>query len=123
VADELAFERAVKRKLVAKCDRTKMNLAIRERSSIVYEEIKSYFQGQTLLDVGCGNGFIGQLAKRHFREVQLLDIVNYLSPEVKLPFLLYREGQKLPVERAYDTVFLLTVLHHSNDPLALLKET
>jgi SAM-dependent methyltransferase len=123
VADELAFEQTVKQKLVAKCDRTKMNLAIRERSSVVYEEIKRYLQGQTLLDVGCGNGLISEMSKRHFREVQLLDVVNYVSPEVKLPFLPYREGQKLPFERAYDTVFLLTVLHHSNDPLTLLKET
>ena len=123
VTDELAFEQIVKQSLVGKYDRTKMNLIIRERSSIVYEEIKSYMQGETLLDVGCGNGLISEIAKQHFREVMLLDVVSYISPEVKLPFTSYREGEKLPVDRLYDTVLLLTVLHHSNDPLTLLKET
>jgi SAM-dependent methyltransferase len=122
VASKLAFEKIVKQKLVAKCDRTKMNLAIRERSSAVYEEIKSHLQGQTLLDIGCGNGLISEMCLQHFSEVQLLDVMKYVSPEVKLPFLRYREGQKLPVERQYDTVLLLTVLHHSKNPLTLLKK-
>ena len=123
VSNALDFEQTLKQKFVAKCDRTKMNIAIRERSSIVYGEIKSYFLGGTLLDVGCGNGLIAEMSKRHFREVQLLDVVNYVSPEVKLPYRPYREGEKLPVEKGSDTVLLLTVLHHSNDPLTLLKET
>ncbi len=120
--DELVFEQIVKEKLVGKCDRTKLNLIIQERSSIIYEEIKSHLQGQTLLDIGCGNGLISEMARQNFSEVQLLDVVNYINPDVKLPFMSYHEGENLPVDRMYDTVLLLTVLHHTNDPLTLLKE-
>jgi len=123
VSDSIEFEKLLKRKLVAGCDRTQMLAAIRDRSVTIFDEIKDYFVGQSMLDVGCGNGFISEMSKPYFKDIQLLDVVNYVGSNVSLPFLPYTEGQKLPVKKLYDTVLLLTVLHHSNDPIGLLEES
>jgi hypothetical protein len=123
VSDAIEFEQIVKRKLVYGCDRSMMHEAIRERSSTIFGEIVGRFRGHSLLDVGCGNGLISQMSKPHFAEVQMLDVVNYVSPEITLPYLPYKEGEAFPVSKGYDTVLLLTVLHHSNDPMTLLKES
>jgi hypothetical protein len=40
---------------------------------------------------------------------------------LELPYLEYKEGHPLPVKEKYDTVLLLTVLHHSSDPVELLR--
>ena len=121
--DDFELERILKQKLVVGCDRSMMQEAIRQRSIIVFNEIESKFRGHSMLDVGCGNGLISHMAKPHFADVQLLDVVNYVSPEVGLPYLAYTEGEVLPVDRKYDTVLLLTVLHHSSNPMTLLKES
>jgi len=123
ISDEIEFERMVKRQLVVGCDRSMLYEAIRERSTIIFEEVASRFTGQSLLDIGCGNGLISKMARPYFADIQMLDVVNYVSPEIDLPYLPYREGEVLPVTKKYDSVLLLTVLHHSNDPMVLLKES
>lgn len=75
--------------------------------------------GESLLDIGCGNGMIASLVKDRFQQIQLLDVVRYLPPELRLPFKFYKEGD--PINGSYDTVLLLTVLHHSSGPRDLLK--
>ncbi|HEX8172497.1 MAG TPA: hypothetical protein VF824_18325 [Thermoanaerobaculia bacterium] len=50
----------------------------------------------------------------------LLDVVNYVAPTVDLPFVSYSGQGPLPLEQAVDCSLLLTVLHHSEDPIALL---
>lgn len=123
VKDSYEFEQALKKRFVAKSDLSHMHTAIKARSTKVFEEVACHFIGSSLLDVGCGNGLVSELSKPHFAEIQLLDVMNYLSQEVDLPFVQYDEGRPFPITKTYDTVLLLTVLHHSNDPLLLLKES
>lgn len=96
--------------------------AIERRSEIIFGEIEGLLTGGSLLDVGCGNGLVSEAAAANFNRVLLVDVVRYLSHSVTLPFKCYTEGQKLPVSESYDTVLLLTVLHHTADPVFLLKE-
>ncbi len=92
------------------------------RAKIVYKEIAPFLDGNSLLDIGCGNGLISNLARRQFQRIQLLDVVRYVPQWLDLPFMKYQDGESLPIgDELFDTVLLLTVLHHSNDPVELLK--
>jgi 2-polyprenyl-3-methyl-5-hydroxy-6-metoxy-1,4-benzoquinol methylase len=117
----LEYEQHLKAALVGEINISKMDAALIGRANIVHREILPTLKGDSLLDIGCGNGLIANLAKDLFKHVLLLDVVPYISNQLKLPFVLYKEGAPLPVDELYDTVLLLTVLHHSNDPIGLLK--
>jgi 2-polyprenyl-3-methyl-5-hydroxy-6-metoxy-1,4-benzoquinol methylase len=119
----VAYERELKRGLVGLRVLHREGEALAHRAATIYHEIKGEFVGDSMLDIGCGNGLISNLAKAHFQRIQLLDVVNYLQPALitTLPFKPYEDGHPLPVNDNFDTVLLITVLHHSNDPVELLK--
>lgn len=78
--------------------------------------------GARVLDVGCGDGliahFIGQ--KRPDVEVRGLDVL--VRSETHIPVQPF-DGRHLPCEAARpDIVMFIDVLHHTEDPLALLRE-
>src|SRR5262249_32546468 len=100
----LDFEKILKRQLVLHggIDSRRMQEVIKHRAKIVYQEIEPYLAGRSLLDVGCGNGLISNLAKRRFRKIQLLDVVEYLDSKVCLPFALFEEGAHFPVSGEFD---------------------
>jgi SAM-dependent methyltransferase len=116
----VAYERDLKAGLIGMAVRNREAKVLAERAKTIYDEIRAYFIGESLLDIGCGNGLIANFARRDFSTVQLLDVVEYVTPGLNIPFQLYKEGS-LPTRDLYDTVLLLTVLHHSNNPVELLK--
>ena len=81
-------------------------------------------RGMTVLDVGCGEGYVGEeLCARGVREVWGVDIVD-LRRDKQRPFRLY-DGQTLPFpDDAVDLVTLNFVLHHVPDArkIALVRE-
>ena len=80
-------------------------------------------RGASVLDVGCGEGYvIDELARRGL-DAQGVDIVDIRRPR-SCPFRLY-DGQSLPFRDAsFDLVMLSFVLHHVPDDrkLRLLQE-
>jgi SAM-dependent methyltransferase len=116
----VAYERALKHGLIGLVVPANEDQALNQRAAIIYGQIAPYLCGDSLLDIGCGNGLIADLARGHFKEIQLLDVVRYLPNALHLPFKLYTEGQPL-IDHPFDTVLLLTVLHHSKNPVELLK--
>ena len=116
----VAYERALKHGLIGLIVPANEDQALNQRAAIIYGQIAPYLCGDSLLDIGCGNGLIADLARGHFKEIQLLDVVRYLPNALHLPFKLYAEGQPL-IDHPFDTVLLLTVLHHSKNPVELLK--
>lgn len=117
----VAYERDLKAGLIGQIKPHEKDDVLTERAKIVYSEIKPFLHGDSLLDIGCGNGMISNLAKAQFKNILLLDVVKYVPHALHLPFKLYKEGERLPINGQYDTVLLLTVLHHSNNPAELLK--
>jgi len=105
-------------------NKTRMDVALEERAKIIYDEVAPYVIGESLLDVGCGNGLVANLLRKHFRgKVLVTDIKNYLFPGLHLRFKPYSEGSRLPCDRSeqFDTVLLIAVLHHATNPRELLR--
>jgi len=78
-------------------------------------------KGSKILDLGCGSGIVGRSFQKFFQaEVIGVDIKdNRIYP---IPFELI-DGRKLPFpEKSFDVVLINYVLHHSEDPILLLKE-
>lgn len=75
----------------------------------------------TVLDLGCGEGYVGIEAARASARPVLLDIRR--AARVALPFVV-ADGCRLPfADDSFDVGFLAYVLHHTSDPDAVVRET
>lgn len=78
--------------------------------------------GERVLDIGCGSG---QLAFRLLEFVKGMDIwgvETFMRPETEIPVLNY-DGLRIPfADRVFDVSMLVDVLHHAEDPVAVLRE-
>lgn len=78
--------------------------------------------GARVLDVGCGDGAVARalLDLRPDLDVAGLDVLA--RPQSHIPVSLF-DGQSLPFENdAFDVVLFVDVLHHTDDPMVLLRE-
>lgn len=78
--------------------------------------------GGTVLDLGCGDGqvAVGLMALRPDLAVQGVDVL--LRPVTHIPVTLY-DGASLPfADDSFDYVTIVDVLHHTDDPAAVLVE-
>lgn len=94
------------------------------RVDLIYNQIRKHIQGTTVLDLGCGDGKVGERVAQDGLEVTLADV--YENDHVKttgLKFVPLEQGVQNDFEgQKYDNTLLLTVMHHSNDPIGTLKQ-
>ena len=92
----------------------------RKRAEILSRSIMPYIKPkEKVLDIGGGNGYIGQLINKK-ANVTLLDVFDYNKSE--LPLIVY-DGKKIPVAKdTFDTSIIIGVLHHTLYPERLIKE-
>ncbi len=93
-----------------------------KRAEIIVERILPYLKNsKNIIDIGCGNGYIALILKKHRKKITAVDIAdNVLADNIKP--ILY-DGVKLPFpDNKFDTALLLTVLHHCPDPQILFAE-
>jgi len=77
--------------------------------------------GSNAVDIGAGNGLVALELQQAGIETTAVDVTD-LSILPKIPVTVY-DGQILPFpNRHFDNALLLTVLHHTTDPVAVLKE-
>lgn len=78
-------------------------------------------EGSKILDLGCGSGITGRCFKDFFKaDILGVDIKDQRVE--KIPFQIFN-GDKIPFpENFFDTTLISFVLHHSQEPLLLLKE-
>jgi SAM-dependent methyltransferase len=75
-----------------------------------------------VLDVGCGNGQIDAaiLVQRPDIDIEGVDIL--VRPETQIPVTAF-DGRVLPFpDASFDIVQFVDVLHHTDDPMVLLRE-
>ena len=78
-------------------------------------------QGESLLDVGCGTGHLSAYVQEMYgAEPSGVDVKDFRQAQI--PFLPF-DGTSIPfADKAFDHVVLSEVLHHSHDPMALIRE-
>lgn len=76
----------------------------------------------SVLDVGCGDGLLSSLIMRKRPDVRTRGIDVLVRPQTHIPVEAY-DGQRMPVEdKSYDVVMFVDVLHHTDDPMVVLRE-
>lgn len=76
----------------------------------------------TVLDVGCGDGTVAQSVKALRPDLEFSGVDVLLRPQIAIPARLY-DGKTIPFEdNAYDYAMIVDVLHHTDDPAAVLAE-
>lgn len=97
---------------------------LEKRAGLIFRQIKDYIQGHQILDLGCGDGEVGELISKQGREVILADTYrNGNISNLDMPFVKVKQTSSLPFdENLFDSTLLVTVLHHSNNPDKLLSE-
>lgn len=98
---------------------------LHDRSSLIFNQIRDYISaGASVVDIGCGDAGVAEAVSNSGNKVNLCDV--YEHPRISstgLPFSLFPQGNSLPFEtNSFDVALVLTVFHHSDDPIALLAE-
>lgn len=93
-----------------------------KRAKRSFELVEDYIVGESILDLGAGDGLLAlEIKKQLNKEVRLVDVVDYNFTD--LPLILYNPEEKIPLaDKKVDTTILYTVLHHASDPEHLLRE-
>jgi len=82
------------------------------RAQQVWDQVNGFVAGQSLLDFGCGDGRIAEMADRGRREVRLYDVADYRKSGLSLPF----TANWQEVEGGFDTTLAIAVFHHCENP-------
>lgn len=98
--------------------------ALLGRSALIRDQIEPFVKSGRLADIGCGDGRVGRLLSRPELEVALCDL--YQHPNISGTELVFSKLTQLGAlpygSGSFDTALVLTVFHHSDDPLTVLRE-
>ncbi len=76
----------------------------------------------SVLDVGCGDGWLARRLAEHRPLSHFCGIDVLVRPDTHIP-VSYFDGAQIPFpDDHFDTVLIVDVLHHADDPAALLRE-
>lgn len=93
-----------------------------ERLRVQAEGLAGYLsQGDSVLDVGCGTGLLSAHVQEMYGvRVCGVDVID--SRQAQVPFQTF-DGTAIPFpDKSFDHLVLSEVLHHSHNPMALVRE-
>ena len=93
------------------------------RTRVLTERLCTSLAGLSdVLDVGCGDGTIAALIGASVPGLSLRGIDVLVRPAMKIPVEPF-DGKHLPLaDASVDAVMFVDVLHHTDDPMVLLRE-
>jgi len=109
-----------KRTLNALHDTLAFKRRVRVLAKLVAKELHG---GQSVLDIGCGDGSIAKaiVAERPEYDIRGLDV--FKRPHAWIPVDVF-DGWTIPLpDRSVDWITIVDVLHHTDDPKVLLAES
>lgn len=96
---------------------------------LAFYKVKSCLEnahGQSALDLACGDGILTALLKPHFNHIVGVDAssVHLTEARKRLPDVEFHESliEDLELKETFDSVFMLDVLEHVNDPILVLQK-
>jgi len=98
--------------------------SLAQRTKLIGEQIKPYLLESSVMDIGCGDGKVGEELARQGYQVTLADVFQHQHiSETRLPFSLTTQAGVLPFEDwQFDNALLIYVCHHSDDPIKTIQE-
>jgi len=99
----------------------KIQQKLSSRSSTIFTQLAPFIDGETVLDVGAGNGKVAEkISKELGKNVFLVDVMDYNT--TSLPLHIF-DGTKMPAAIPNsDTSIVSVVFHHADSPIELLEE-
>ena len=77
---------------------------------------------RSLVDIGCGDGQIAHWIAQQRPHLQITGIDVLVRPQTHIPVQAF-DGTTLPLaDQSVDVAMFVDVLHHTNDPLVMLRE-
>lgn len=81
-----------------------------------------FSQSSQVLDVGCGDGLLAHLIIQKRPDIEMKGIDVLVRDQTHIPVHQF-DGQVIPYdESSFDAVMFVDVLHHTEDPMILLRE-
>jgi len=93
------------------------------REGVLCSHLASFIpEHASVLDVGTGDGLLAKLLSERRPDLALEGVDVLPRPTSHIPVRLF-DGQSLPYpNKSFDVVLLVDVLHHTTDPVLLLRE-
>jgi len=93
----------------------------RAAEKMVFEMEGFIKEKEKILDLGCGSGILAKKLKEKLK-VEILGIDVTDKRIEKIPFQKF-DGKKIPFkENSFETILISFVLHHTQNPIEILKE-
>ena len=99
------------------------HLVLNRRATVLAEHLAGLIPSRArVLDIGCGDGIIDHLIQQARPDVTIQGIDVLVRPNPRIPVESF-DGCIIPhPDASFDTAMFVDVLHHTADPLLLLKE-
>jgi SAM-dependent methyltransferase len=108
---------------IAWIGRAHQALVFQRRARVLSEMLVAQIpQGAAVLDIGCGDGTIGNLIAGLRPDVTVRGVEFLVRPECKIECHAF-DGTTLPfADTSFDVCLFVDVLHHTEDPSVMLRE-